>query len=158
NRGWIQFRWKGDLSGLEEFSKRIRPEQATEEDYFPSMLAYHVFAKDLLGAQRLVESVPDDFVVRDSSTYWPKAMLLGIVLEARGDMTGSARNLELAESQLQTHVSSHPDDARAHSSLGRVYAMRGRMDVALEEARTGASMVTMEREPVDGPQRAVDLA
>jgi len=72
NRGWIQFRWRGDLSGLEEFSRMIRPERTTDEDYFGALFAYRLFLRDFDSALRLTESLPEDFVLRVSSTYWPK--------------------------------------------------------------------------------------
>ncbi len=158
NRGWVQFRWRGDLSGLEEFTQRIPPERAADEDNFDAIFTYRLLSRDFAAAQRLVESVPDDCVVRDSSTYWPKSLLLALVLQARGDEPGATRQLEIAQEQLEAQIPAQRDDARAKSSLARVYAMLGRTDDAVREAREAAALVTIEREPVDGPARAVDLA
>ncbi len=158
NRGWVQFRWQGDLSGLEEFTRRIRPEHATDEDNFPAIFAYRLLSRDFDEALRLTELLPDDFVVRDSSTFWPKTFLLGLVQQARGDASAATAHLNVATRILEARLSANPDDARARSSLARVYAMLGRTDEARREASEAAAMVSMEREPVDGPERSVDLA
>ena len=158
NLGWILFRWKGDLSGLVEFTRRLRPEQANDEDNFASVFASKFFSRDYEAALKLVESTRDEFAVRDSSTFWPKSMLLAIVHQALGDEDTARRRFEFARFLLEARLATHREDAPAMSSLARVNAALGRMDEAVREAREAVALVSMEREPVDGPDRAVDLA
>ena len=158
NRGWILFRWKGDFSGLADFTRRLRPEQMVDEENFASVFAYRFFSRDYDEARRLTESMPEDFAVHDRSTFWPKAMLLGILAAAQGDRETARKQYDTARAVLGTQLALYPDDARAKSSLARVDAACGRAEEAVPSARAAAALVTMDREPVDGPDRAVDLA
>ncbi len=156
--GWVQFRENGDLSGLAEFNRRIPSDRASDEDNFEAIFAYLMLSRDFDGASRLLYAVPDDFVVRDSSTFWPKAFLRGQVEGARGDQVAAKRELESATRMLRAWIAEHRDDGRAKSSLARACAMLGQTDEAIREAREAVALVSMEREPVDGPERVVDLA
>lgn len=74
-------------------------------------------------------------------------------------------NLEEAQQQedearqmLEAYLKDHPDDSRAYSTLGRVYASLGRPDDALLMGQRGMDLMPLQKDAVTGPLRAEDMA
>ncbi len=156
NRGWILFRAKGDLSGLADFTRRVPAARHFDDEILSTVLPYRLLHRDFDEALRLVHGLAPDFVLEDSTTYWPRSFLLALVLSARGEPASEA--LREAAALLEAASVTRPTDARVHGALARVYAMQDRPDDAAREARLGMKLDPIETEPVDGPDRVVDLA
>ena len=67
-------------------------------------------------------------------------------------------NLRVAESLTRARLQFRPQDGRALSTLARLLSLRGEHGQALEAARRAAELVPVAHEPVNGPERLVDLA
>jgi len=58
----------------------------------------------------------------------------------------------------ETGLRSHPDDPRFHATLGRIYALLGRKEEAIREARRAVELLPESEDAVAGPVYAADLA
>ncbi len=156
NRGWIRFRASGDLAGLAEFVQKVPSAKLIDPDYLDSALPWYLFTRRLEEAEALLRRLPENFVLSGSTAYQPRAFLLAQVQMARGE--DATAELQAAARALEARLLVDREDARAHGTLARVYGLQGRRAEALAEARRASELVPIEREPVDGPERLVDLA
>lgn len=156
NRGWVQFRRDGTTGGLANYVALLSEAERVAAGNFWTVMSLHLLERRLEELQVLVDALPPEFVVRDSTTWWPRALILAQLQQARGEDPSQA--LREAETRLRDRLAARKDDARAQSALALVLARKGEFEPALVAARRGAELVPVEREPVDGPDRLVDLA
>lgn len=155
NLGWIRFRRDGDPSWLGRYLQILKPEKRLTPGNFGTLFAWHSIRRMWPELLAYVEALPTQFVLRDSTTWWPREFIHAQVLLGMG--RDANEQLRLAETRLRTQVASRPEDGRAHSALARVLALQGSYDEAEAEARRGSALVPVATEPVNGPERLVDL-
>jgi predicted Zn-dependent protease len=97
--------------------------------------------------------------VLDSQTWYiPVSWVRAVAWRGLGEPDSARVDLQIARRLLEERVDRHPDDARAHGALGRVYAALGRDDEAIRSARRGVELVPYSRDAVLAPYRMHDLA
>ncbi|MBS0659937.1 MAG: protein kinase [Verrucomicrobia bacterium] len=156
NLGWIRFRRDGQTNWLGRYLAILNPERRMSEGNFGTLFAWHALERKWSELLPYAESLPENFVLRDSTTWWPREFILAQILLGQGQ--NANEQLRLAERRLRARVEARPEDGRAQSALGRVLALQGAFEEAEQRARRGAALVPVTTEPVNGPDRLVDLA
>lgn len=156
NLGWVRFRRDGQTAGLGRYIQTLKLEKLISQNEFATVFAWHTLERRWVQLRYLADALPADFVLRDSTTWWPREFILAQIQLGQGE--DATQNVHAAEQRLEERLASRPDDGRAHSTLARVLALQGKFDEALVAARRGAELVPVEHEPVNGPERLVDLA
>ena len=90
--------------------------------------------------------------------YVPVAWLRAAAYRGLGEADIARAQEEIALRLLEARVSDDPEDARAHGTLGRVYATLGRPDEAVRAAQRGKELLPFSRDAVLAPFRMEDLA
>ena len=104
-----------------------------------------------------VEAMRQD--VFDTQVYYiPASHMKARALRGLGRLDEAYAADNRAREHLETFIESHPDDARAFSTLGRVYAGLGRMEEAIEAGQRGVELMPIHADAVHGPLRVEDLA
>ena len=97
--------------------------------------------------------------VLDSQTWYiPVSWVRAVAWRALGEPDSARVELQIARRLLEERLDTHPDDARAHGALGRVYAALGRDAEAIESARRAVELMPRSRDAVLAPFRMQDLA
>lgn len=97
--------------------------------------------------------------VLDAQTWYvPVSALRAAAYRGLGERDSARVQEQIAVRMLEQRVVSQPDDARAHSALGRLYASLGRADDAVRSARRGVELMPYSRDAVRAPFRIEDLA
>lgn len=84
--------------------------------------------------------------------------MLGAVHALRGDHDEARAAFETAREALEERVSEMPDDARARSRLGIVYAKLGRSEDAVREGKRAVELYPRSVDAYIAPSRVADLA
>lgn len=117
---------------------------------------------DLMGGRYrevLLQSAAWKMDVLDAQTwYMPVAWLRAAAYRGLGYPDSARVHEQIAVRMLEQRVLTQPDDARAHSALGRVYASLGRDDDAIRSAQRGVELMPYNRDAVLAPFRIEDLA
>jgi eukaryotic-like serine/threonine-protein kinase len=90
--------------------------------------------------------------------YMPVAWLRAAAYRGLGEQDSARVHEQIALRLLEQRLRAQPDDARAHSALGRVYATLGRDDDAIRSAQRGVELMPYNRDAVLAPFRVEDLA
>lgn len=90
--------------------------------------------------------------------YVPVAWLRAAAYRGLAEADSARVHDQIALGILEERVSAHPDDARAYSTLGRVYAVLDRPDEAVRAARRGVELSPQSQDAVLAPFRSEDLA
>jgi len=97
-------------------------------------------------------------VLDAQALYTPVSWLRAAAYRGLGEADRARAQEQVALRILEARVDSHPEDARAHGALGRVYATLGRPDEAVRSAMRGKELTPLGRDAVLAPFRMEDLA
>ena len=97
-------------------------------------------------------------VLDGQMVYVPVAWLRAAAYRGLGQADSTGAQEEIALRLLEARVEADPNDARAHGTLGRVYATLGRPDEAVRSAQRGKEILPLGRDAVLAPFRMEDLA
>ncbi len=114
---------------------------------------YAMLARDFAAAEK---AAPDR--VGEFPAFEPKAFFLGCVAFARGDLEKAHSLFEGILPLHEAGVRDHPDDPTFHAVLGRLYALLGRREEALREARRAVELCPKNKDAVSGPLYEANLA
>jgi tetratricopeptide (TPR) repeat protein len=90
--------------------------------------------------------------------YVPVAWLRASAYRGLGEPDSARIQEDLARRLLEDRISDHPNDARAHGTLGRIYATMGRHDEAVRHANLAVELLPLSHDAVLAPFRLEDLA
>ncbi|MEE9609835.1 MAG: tetratricopeptide repeat protein, partial [Desulfatiglandales bacterium] len=99
-----------------------------------------------------IESIESQFA------FIPKAQLAGLVYLLMNEQDQARASFDSARTILEREVKERPDDARAPSSLGIVYAALGRNEEAIQEGKMAVELYPVSRDALIGVARVIDLA
>jgi eukaryotic-like serine/threonine-protein kinase len=97
-------------------------------------------------------------VLDAQALYTPVSWLRAAAYRGLGEADSARAQEQVALRILEARVDSHPEDARAHGALGRVYATLGRPDEAVRSAKRGKELTPLGRDAILAPFRMEDLA
>ena len=90
--------------------------------------------------------------------YIPAAHLKARALRGLGRIEEARAEEIRARAHLEAYVTQYPDDARAYSSLGRVYAGLGQKEAAVQAGQRALDLMPMQADAIQGPLRVEDMA
>jgi len=115
---------------------------------------YAMLARDFAAAAKLI---PDrksyEFPVLEPASYFEACIAF-----AQGDLARARGLLEEIRPLHEAGVRDHPDDPIFHSALAKVYALLGRKEDAIREARRAVELCPESKDAISGPDYAADLA
>lgn len=90
--------------------------------------------------------------------YIPAAHLKARAYRGMGDFTTAQQHEQISLSHLIEYLKINPDDARAHATLGRVYAGLGNETNAIRSGLRALELMPIQKDAVQGPHRVEDMA
>ncbi|MGH8092446.1 MAG: tetratricopeptide repeat protein [Chthoniobacterales bacterium] len=115
---------------------------------------YAMMARDFSAAKAMLPDIPvNDFPGIDARAFYE-----GCVAFARRDLAGARNAFEQIRPEYESAARDHPDDPTFHAALGKLYALLGRKDDAVREARHATELCPENKDAVDGPLYAANLA
>ena len=115
---------------------------------------YAMLARDFAAAQAMLPDIPlNDFPGIDARDFYEACIAF-----ARSDLERAHSLLEQVRPGYEAAARDHPDDPIFHSSLGRLYALLGRKEDAIREARRAVELCPESKDAVAGPLYARNLA
>jgi len=115
---------------------------------------YSMMARDFDAAQKNVPDTPvEEFPAADAREFCEAC-----VAAAVGDKERARALLETVRPMYENGVRQHPDDAPFHAALARFYALLGRKEEAIREARRAVDLCPENKDAVSGPDYAATLA
>ncbi len=115
---------------------------------------YTMMARDFATADRIAPDPP----ANEFPAVEPKLFFLGCAAFASGDRKKAQSLLEQTLPLHEAGVRDHPEDPRFHAPLARVYALLGRKEEAIREARRAIELLPESKDAVEGPDYATTLA
>ncbi len=132
---------------------------STIHDDFTRITAIYI---ELVGQQyqKVLDRISAlDQEVFDTQTFYiPSAHLKARAYRGMGQAEEARQQESLARQHLEAYLRDHPDDARAYTTLGRVYAGLRLKEEALQAGQRGLDLMPITRDAVQGPLRAEDMA
>ena len=115
---------------------------------------YAMMARDFATAEK---SLPDRPLNEFPNTE-PPVYYRACIAYTQGDLNLARSLLEETRPLHETGVRDHPDDPKFHASLGRIYALLGRKEDAIREARRAVELCPESKDAVEAPGYAANLA
>ena len=104
-----------------------------------------------------IESTTDGWI-RIKMFARPNALLAAYAYEKLGDAEAAAAGYETARRLLEAEVAASPEDPRLHSSLGIVYAVKGRYEDAVREGKLACDLLPQSKDGYYYLPYVLDLA
>jgi TolB-like protein/Tfp pilus assembly protein PilF len=134
---------------LDRLSDRIKKKASIAERWDYSMMA-----RDFAAAEKMLPDFPtDEFPAIEPRQYYDACLAL-----VRKDLERAHSFLTQITPEHETAVHDHPNDPTFHAALGKVYALLGRKEEALREARRAIDLCPESKDAVEGPAYATNLA
>ncbi len=157
--GWIglarvQFAQTGNPAVASATLERLPETMKIKSDASEARWDYAMMARDFATAQ---ESFPDRPLNEFPNTE-PRAYYEACIAFAQGDLNLARRLFEETQPLHEMGVRDHPDDPKFHASLGRIYALLGRKEDAIREARHAVELCPESKDAVDAPNYETNLA
>jgi tetratricopeptide (TPR) repeat protein len=154
--------WKGDVRASAEMVKdgRRYGRAGTAEDHFLNYMDFMIalINEDFNAAERVITMMDPKNGLNNQFVYYPQSLLRAQVEELRGSRSRARTFYQSSLETIQQRLKEHPDDERAHSSVGIAYAGLGRFEDAVREGERGRNLLPVEKEAWRGTYRLVDLA
>ncbi|MFQ5463175.1 MAG: tetratricopeptide repeat protein [Phycisphaerae bacterium] len=147
--------WKGDLEAARAALEEIPTSLSDEARWI-------WYRQELF--ERVYQSALDRLALASSESleyqfqFFPKAQLAGLVYQLMGEPERARASYDAARILLEEEVKKRPDDHRAHSSLGIVYAALGRREDAIREGKLGVELFPVSKDALIGPYLVENLA
>jgi serine/threonine-protein kinase len=154
--------WKGDIRAaskvVDEGLKYGRLDSGEDQSlpYMKFFIAWTV--EDFAKASQALALMDQQQGQASQFVFYPRALLSAQLERARGDRSKARALFQQAADQLQRRLREHPEDERAHSSLGIAFAGLGRDKEAVQEGLKGVELLPVEKELWRGSYRLRDLA
>jgi DNA-binding SARP family transcriptional activator/TolB-like protein/Flp pilus assembly protein TadD len=156
-RGWLFFRWKGELDSLRAALEQVPPDFGNMVGPLPLRFHVAMLERDYDAALRFVHAQPRDVVVNMRS-YLPRTLLSAFVYDVRGDHDRARPHYDSARVILEAEARARPADARVRSALSRAYAGLGLKTQAVREARHATELSPVSRDVMGGRVYIIELA
>jgi serine/threonine protein kinase len=150
--------WKGDLAPLEQLVGSLSRDDLASEHGLESRLLLDRDGRHLDDWLQLIQALPDGYVLRDKTTFWPKPLLLALVHRSRGEVVPARTALEEALPMVEAQRAEAPSEARVHGALGLIQALLGNDAEAIREGERSAELMSIKSEPVFAPNIRQNLA
>ena len=151
---YIQFAGSGSASVASETLARLPEAQKNKPGAVEAKWDYAMLARDFALAERISPDQPAD----ESRAFEADPVLRACVAFARGDPAKAHLLLEELLPLHEVRVRKHPDDPKFIAPLARVYALLGRKEEAIREARRAVDLCPENKDAVSGPGYAATLA
>ncbi len=157
--GWLGFAYlqyveKGNATAaratLEQLPAELKAKAAVQEARWD----YAMAARDFTA----LEQVTPDRSGDDFPGLAPTAWFQGCAAIAQGEMEKGRSLLAGIKPLYQAGVHEHPDDPLAHFLLGKLLALLGEKEEAIQEARRAVQLCPESLDAVAGPRYATGLA
>jgi DNA-binding SARP family transcriptional activator/TolB-like protein len=156
-RGWMFFRWTGELDSLRAALERVPPDFENVVGPLPLRFQLAMLERDHDAALRFARSLPQD-MMQNMRSYLPRTLLSAFVYDARGDHERARLHYDSARVILEAEARTRPADARVRSALSRTYAGMGRKTEAVREARLATELQPVSRDVMAGRVYIIELA
>jgi tetratricopeptide (TPR) repeat protein len=157
-RARLLFLWKGELGPLEKLVQSLPRDELVGEHGFDARLLLFRHERRFDEWLQLIQSLPDGYVYRDKTSYWPKPLLLALVHRARGENDAASERLEEALAIVEAQRNEAPGEARVHAALGLIHALLGHNADAIREGERATELMPIKLEPVFAPNIRLNLA
>ncbi len=151
---YVQFARNEPFSVVQATLDHLSETDRKKPDVLEAKWKYAMMARDFQTAERIAPDQP----ANEFPAVEPKLFFVGCSAFASGD---HARAKSLFEQTLPLHeagLRDHPDDPRFHAPLARLYALLGRKEEALREARRAVELLPESKDAVEGPDYTIALA
>ena len=151
---YVQFAQSGATAVASETLARLPDAQKNKPEAMAAKWDYAMMARDFAMAERISPDQPTD----EFPAFEPKPFFRACVAFARGDPTQAHPLLEEILPLHEIGARDHPDDPRFVAPLAKVYALLGRKEEAIREARRAVELCPENKDAVSGPDYAETLA
>lgn len=115
---------------------------------------YAMLARDFAAAQAMSPDIPlDDFPGIDVRDFYEACIAF-----AGSDLERARSLFEQVKPGYEAAARDHPNDPIFHSALAKVYALLGRKEDAIREARRAVELCPESKDALSGPLHAANLA
>ncbi|MBA2271429.1 MAG: tetratricopeptide repeat protein [Chthoniobacterales bacterium] len=151
---YVQFAQSGDPSVARTMLERLPEARKSKGNAPVAIWDYRMLARDFAAAERAVPNRPlDEFPASEPKSFYEASIAI-----ARGDREQARALLQEITPLHQKGVRDHPDDPTFHAALGKVFAMFGRKEEAIREAKRAVELCPEEEDAVGGPIYEANLA
>jgi tetratricopeptide (TPR) repeat protein len=151
---YVQFAQSGQTDVASETLARLPDTQKNKPDAIGATWDYAMMARDFALAERISPNQPAD----EFPAFEPNPFFRACVAFARGDPTQAHLLLEEILPLHEIRVRDHPDDPKFIAPLAKVYALLGRKEEAIREARRAMNLCPENKDAVSGPEYVATLA
>lgn len=151
---YVQFAQSGATDVASETLARLPDAQKNKPEAIGAKWAYAMMARDFALAERISPNQPAD----EFPAFEPNPFFRACVAFARGDPAQAHLLLEGILPLHEIRVRDHPDDPRFIAPLAEVYALLGRKEEAIREARRAVELCPENKDAVSGPEYSATLA
>ncbi len=149
-RGYIEYFWKGSTAPIKAALDSIPAN--VDPDGIVTFARWDVslMDRDPAAAEKALAAYRLETITSQPGIPLPKSYLQACIDLVRGDNKRAQINFEAARPALEKTVADSPQDAPRHAQLGLLYALMGRKEDALREARRAVELQPISRDVIEG--------
>jgi TolB-like protein/Flp pilus assembly protein TadD/predicted Ser/Thr protein kinase len=156
-KAWLQIQWHGDVSKAQAILEEAQRVAVIENDSETGVVYSFLNCRDFQKLSQLFQ-IEKHTVIDNQFRYLPMSLLQGQLQLLTDQSIFIQRYIEDARIELEQKIRECPDDARFHSSLGITYAILGRRQDAVREAKRGCDLMPPAKDAWRALYRLEDLA
>jgi len=154
-RAWNWWLWKGDARRAAEL---VEPFADLGIESIRVLHTFYVFLdRRFEESLETLASMPEDFY---SNQFYaiPTDLNRAYAFKGLGRQDEARAAAEEAATAIEAQVLANPGDPRMHAALGQAYAMLGREEEAIREAKRAVKLQPISADALEGPAKVLELA
>jgi serine/threonine protein kinase len=156
---YVEFQAKADTRPLHQMIDSIR---ATNPTPMPEIaewwLACALAERNTTAAKDASDAHGENSIDLGGEVFLSRSFVEGLLARMRKDEGKAQPAFVAARAEQQKVVQAQPNDTQALGLLGLIDAYLGRKEEALREGRRAVELLPMEKDPLEGVRRVVNLA
>ena len=155
----VDLNWKADTGPLHQLIDEIR---ATNPGAMPKIAIQRLLCalaeRDVAAAKDIFIASPDETPLDHDCMIFTRPFVEGVIARTANDEQKAQLAFTAARAEQEKKVQAQPDYGPAWCVLGVIDAALGRKDEALREGRRAVELLSVEKDPVNGPIMIEHLA
>lgn len=151
---YVRFAQSGSPEESRAILDRLPDDLKEKPDVQQARWDYAMDARDFAAIEKLIPSRSQEEFPASPPAAWFRAC----TAVAQGETERAQSFLEEIKPIYEAGVRDHPDDPLFHAYQGKLYALLGRKEEALREARRTVELCPESQDAIAGPVYAIDLA
>jgi serine/threonine-protein kinase len=149
-RAYVEFFWKGSTAPIKAALQSLPANLDPDGVVTFARWDVSLMDRDTDGAAKALANSPLETITSQTGVPLPKSYLQGCIDVVRGDTAKAQTEFEASRPAIEKLVAESPLSGTRRAQLGFLYALLGRKEDALREAKRAMELVPITRDVIEG--------